>query len=256
MTDHTLHRGLTRTSCAEQPVLFSFPSTREPPYVKGHRQRLRDRFIRGGAEALPDYELLELVIFRAISRQDVKPLVYRLLKQFGDFNGVISAPRDVLLLQKGVTDRVVQELKVVEAAAHRLAHAQIIDKPILSSWSSLLKYCQTTLAHKPVEEFRVFFLDRKNRLIADERLGRGTIDHVPVYPREIVKRALQLDASALILVHNHPSGDPTPSPQDIDTTQKVIEATGPLGIIVHDHLVIGKSKEISFRSEGLMDRTV
>ena len=123
MTDQTLHRGLTRTSCAEQPVLFSFPSTREPPYVKGHRQRLRDRFIRGGAEALPDYELLELVIFRAISRQDVKPLVYRLLKQFGDFNGVISAPRDVLLLQKGVTDWVVQELKVVEAAAHRLAHA-------------------------------------------------------------------------------------------------------------------------------------
>jgi DNA repair protein RadC len=223
-----------------------------PSYLKDHRKRLRERFIRGGADAMPDYELLELVLFRAIPRRDVKPLARGLLEQFVDFNGVISAPVDQLQMVSGVGQTVIQELKIVEAAAHRLAKSKVIGRPAISSWDALLEYCQTTMSHRQTEEFRVFYLDRKNILISDELLGRGTVDHVPVYPREIVKRALHLNASALILVHNHPSGDPTPSQQDIAMTKHIQAAADALGISVHDHLVIGKSREISFQSEGLL----
>ncbi|MCU0826807.1 MAG: DNA repair protein RadC [Tabrizicola sp.] len=222
--------------------------TRLPSYIADHRSRLRARFLDGGASAMPDYELLELVLFRAIPRQDVKPLARLLLETFGDFNRVISASPARLQLVKGVGPAVVLELKLVEAAAQRLMRARVIQKPVLSSWDALLDYCHTTMAHRETEQFRVLFLDRKNVLIADEEQAKGTVDHVPVYPREIVKRALELNASALILVHNHPSGDPTPSDADLSMTMQVQDACQALGLVLHDHLIIGKERELSFRA--------
>ncbi|WP_102225821.1 RadC family protein [Acidimangrovimonas sediminis] len=221
-----------------------------PSYIRDHRTRLRARFMAGGAGAMPDYELLELVLFRAIPRQDVKPLARRLLDEFGDFNGVLSASAVRLEATVGVGPAVVQELKIVEAAAQRLARAKVMHRAVLSSWDALLDYCHTTMAHRETEQFRVLYLDRKNVLIADEEQARGTVDHVPVYPREVVRRGLELNASALILVHNHPSGDPTPSEADISMTRKVEEAAQVLGITLHDHLIIGRAREISLRAEG------
>ncbi|MEL7154188.1 MAG: DNA repair protein RadC, partial [Pseudomonadota bacterium] len=202
----------------EQPQLFdpdeatpvALPQGTTPSYIADHRSRLRQRFLKGGADALPDYEMLELVLFRAIPRRDVKPLAHELLKRFGDFNRVVTAPADRLSDVKGVGDAVITELKIVEAAAQRLARSKVMNRQVISSWDALLDYCHTTMAHRETEQFRVLFLDRKNILIADEEQAKGTVDHVPVYPREVVKRALELNASALILVHNHPSGDPTP----------------------------------------------
>ncbi len=225
---------------------------RQPSYIRDHRKRLRDRFMSAGAQALPDYELLELILFRAIPRRDVKPLARDLLDRFGDFNRVVSAPPEQLLEIKGVGETVVCELKVVEAAAHRLARARVMQRQVISSWDALLDYCHTAMAHRETEQFRVFYLDRKNILIADEEQARGTVDHVPVYPREVVKRALHLNASALILVHNHPSGDPTPSQADIDMTAQINAAAEVLGLTLHDHIIIGKSCELSFRAQGLL----
>jgi len=230
----------------------SLPLGKPPSYVSDHRKRLRDRFLAGGAAALPDYEMLELILFRAIPRQDVKPLTYTLLQVFGDFNRVLSAPVSRLAEVKGVGDAVITELKIVEAAAQRLARSRILQRHVISSWDAVLDYCHTTMAHRDTEQFRVLFLDRKNVLVADEAQAEGTVDHVPVYPREVVKRALELNASALILVHNHPSGDPTPSEADIAMTQQIQTAAEALGLTLHDHLVIGKSRELSFRSEGLL----
>jgi len=227
-------------------------SPRQPSYIRDHRKRLRSRFIEGGALAMPDYELLELVLFRAIPRQDVKPLAWRLLDRFGDFNRVISAPGERLCEIKGVGDAVVLELKIVEAAAHRLARARVMQKQVLSGWDAVLDYCHTTMAHRETEQFRVLYLDRKNVLVADEEQAKGTVDHVPVYPREVVKRALELNASALILVHNHPSGDPTPSDVDITMTNQIQDAALALGLTLHDHLIIGKSRELSFRNQGYL----
>lgn len=221
-----------------------------PSYIQDHRKRLRQRFMDGGAAAMPEYELLELVLFRALPRIDVKPLARRLIDTFGDFGRVISAPAARLREINGVGDAVVQELKIVEAAAHRLARAKVLQRPILSSWDALLDYCRTAMSHGETEQFRVLYLDRKNILIADEEQARGTVDHVPVYPREVMKRGLELNASALILVHNHPSGDPTPSQADISVTEQIRQAGVVLGITLHDHLIIGKSREISFRAEG------
>ncbi|MCV2882056.1 RadC family protein [Actibacterium sp. XHP0104] len=223
-----------------------------PSYIRDHRSRLRARFIAGGAGAMPDYELLELVLFRAIPRQDVKPLARALMDQFGDFNRVISAPIPRLREVKGVGDAVICELKIVEAATHRMARARVIDRPVISGWDAVIDYCHTTMAHRDTEQFRVLFLDRKNVLIADEEQGRGTVDHVPVYPREVVKRALELNASALILVHNHPSGDPTPSESDITMTTRIDEACQALGLTLHDHIIVGKSREVSFRAGGYL----
>ena len=225
---------------------------RLPSYIADHRSRLRARFREGGAQAMPDYELLELVLFRAIPRQDVKPLARRLLDMFGDFNRVLSAPPQRLRDVKGVGETVITELKIVEAAAQRMARARVLNQHAISSWDALLDYCHTTMAHRDTEQFRVLYLDRKNVLIADEEQAKGTVDHVPVYPREVAKRALELNASALILVHNHPSGDPTPSQSDIDMTNQIDMACGALGLTLHDHLIIGKSREVSFRSEGLL----
>jgi DNA repair protein RadC len=227
-------------------------SGRLPSYIADHRKRLRTRFMEGGAVAMPDYELLELVLFRAIPRQDVKPLARQLLDTFGDFNRVISAAPARLQMVKGVGEAVIQELKIVEAAAQRMMRARVINRPVLSSWDALLDYCHTTMAHRETEQFRILFLDRKNVLIADEEQAKGTVDHVPVYPREVVKRALELNASALILVHNHPSGDPTPSEADITMTCQVQDACQALGLTLHDHLIIGKSRELSFKSQGYL----
>ena len=201
---------------------------------------------------MPDYELLELVLFRAIPRQDVKPLARRLIETFGDFNRVLSAAPDRLKSVEGVGDAVVLELKIVEAAAQRMARSRVIGRPVMSSWEALLDYCHTAMAHREIEQFRVLYLDRKNVLIADEEQARGTVDHVPVYPREVVKRALELNASALILVHNHPSGDPTPSEADVTMTARIRDAAEVLGLALHDHLIIGKSSELSFRATGLL----
>jgi DNA repair protein RadC len=226
---------------------------RTPSYLRDHRKRLRERFMTGGAVAVPDYELLELVLFRAIPRQDVKPLARHLIETFGDFNRVVSASTSQLMQVTGVGEAVVIELKVVEAAAHRLARAKVMQRHVVSSWDALLDYCHTTMAHRDTEQFRILFLDTKNVLIADEEQAKGTLDHVPVYPREVVKRALELNAASLILVHNHPSGDPTPSDADIHMTQQICAAAKSLGITVHDHLIVGKSCELSFRAQGLFD---
>ncbi|MEM8754637.1 MAG: DNA repair protein RadC [Pseudomonadota bacterium] len=217
-----------------------------------HRLRLRMRFDAAGPKALADYELLELILFRAIPRKDVKPLAKRLIREFGDFNHAISAPLPRLLAVHEMGEAAARELKIVEAAAHRLAQAKVLNRPALSSWAALVEYCKTAMAHGEIEEFRLLFLDRKNVLIADEPQAKGTVDHVPVYPREVVKRALELNASALILVHNHPSGDPTPSQADIEMTRRIEEALKTVNVTLHDHLVIGKERDASFRASGLL----
>ena len=219
---------------------------------EGHRARLRHRFLLAGAISLADYEMLELILFRAVPQRDVKPLAKHLLEAFGDFNGVISAPMNRLKDVSGVGDAVVCELKIVEAAAHRLAQAKVMNRDALSSWSALMEYCKTAMAHQDTEQFRILFLDKKNVLIADEQQARGTVDHVPVYPREVVKRCLDLNASAIILVHNHPSGDPTPSRADIEMTRQIETAAKAVGIVVHDHVIVGKECDTSFRSQGLI----
>lgn len=245
---------------AEQPLAFdldeaapiSVPVGKVPSYMTDHRKRLRTRFMHGGSDALPDYELLELILFRAIPRQDVKPLAHQLMAEFGDFNRVITAPIDRLRAFKGVGDAVITELKIIEASAQRLARSKVLNKQVITSWDALVDYCHMTMAHRETEQFRVLYLDRKNVLIADEEQGKGTVDHVPVYPREVAKRALELNASAMILVHNHPSGDPTPSEADIDMTNQIESACVALGLTLHDHLIVGKSREISFKSEGYL----
>ncbi|KAF0676371.1 DNA repair protein [Profundibacterium mesophilum KAUST100406-0324] len=201
---------------------------------------------------MPDYELLELLLFRSIPRRDVKPLARRLVDTFGDLGRILSAPPDALLAVRGVGPVVMHDLKVIEAAAHRMARARMMQRHVISDWEAVLDYCHTTMSHRPTEQFRVLFLDTKNILVADEEQARGTVDHVPVYPREIVKRALELNAKALILVHNHPSGDPTPSQADIAMTEQVGQACAALGLVLHDHLIIGKSRELSFRAEGYL----
>ena len=218
----------------------------------GHRERLRARFLKGDADAMPDYELLELTLIAAMPRRDTKPLAKALLARFGSFAEVIAAPRAQLMEVKGVGEAVANHLKIVEAAAQRLTKTKVMGRAALSSWSALLDYCTAAMARSQTEEFRVLFLDRKNILVADEVLNRGTVDHAPVYPREIVKRALELNASALILVHNHPSGDPAPSKADIAMTREVASAAKALGITIHDHLVIGRSGHASFKSLGLL----
>ena len=222
------------------------------PHYWGHRERLRQRFLDGGHAAMPEYELLELLLFNAIPRIDVKPLAKRLLAAFGDLNGVVAAPRRRVLQVEGATERVHLQLKIVEAFAHRMARARVIDRCAIASWEDLLTYCKTVMAHRDTEQVRVLYLDRKNVLVADEAQGEGTVDHVPVYPREIVRRALELNASAVILVHNHPSGDPEPSEEDVAMTARIEEACRAVGIAVHDHLVIGKDRDASLRAMGLM----
>lgn len=228
------------------------PKPKQPSYIAGHRERLRNRFLVGGAEPLPDYEMLELILFRCLKNGDVKPLANRLIATFGDFNCVLSAPIERLIEVDGVGKEIALDLKLIEAATHRMSQGKVLKRPVISGWNALLDYCRVTMSHRDTEVFRILFLDRKNILVADEVQGKGTVDHVPVYPREVIKRALALNASALILVHNHPSGDPTPSAADIDMTADIVRACDAVGITVHDHLIVGKSKEVSFKSEGYL----
>ncbi|MEL6979686.1 MAG: DNA repair protein RadC [Pseudomonadota bacterium] len=218
----------------------------------GHRKRLRARFMGGGLSAVADYELLELVLFRAIPRRDVKPLAKRLIARFGGFAGALSAEPARLREIDGLGEAAILEFKIVEAAAQSLARGRSLGQPVLTAWDAVLEHCRTTMGHGAVEEFRVLFLDRKNRLIADEAQGRGTVDQVAVYPREVVKRALELNASALIVAHNHPSGDPTPSKADIEMTDRLAEAAEAVGLVLHDHVIIGAEKTVSFRGERLL----
>jgi DNA repair protein RadC len=238
-------------STDEAPVT-PLPQGKLPSYIADHRARLRERFMTGGAAALPDYEMLELILFRSIPRKDTKPLARLLLDTFGDFNRVLTATPERLSQVPGVGPAVITDLKIIEAATHRMARAKILKRHVISSWDAVIDYCHTTMAHRETEQFRVLYLDRKNILIADEEQGKGTVDHVPVYPREVAKRALELNACAMILVHNHPSGDPTPSEADIAMTSQIEEACNALGLTLHDHLIVGKSRELSFRAQGLL----
>ncbi len=222
------------------------------PHFYGHRQRLRQRLIAGGPDNLPDYELLEVLLFAGNPRGDTKPLAKELIDRFGSFAEVLSADSDDLLGVPGLGEAGVAALKSVREAALRLMRAELRDRPLLGSWDRLIDYCTANIAYGQVEEFHLLFLDRKNMLIAHERQQRGTIDHTPVYTREVVKRALELGASALILVHNHPSGDPTPSKADIQVTREIVSAAKPLGVTIHDHVIIGRGRHTSLRDLGLL----
>jgi DNA repair protein RadC len=219
---------------------------------EGHRQRLRERLLDRGEAALDDYELLEMLLFFAIPKGDTKPLAKALMLRFGGFANVLAAPRQVLLATSGLGVHSVAALKLVQEASLRMIRAEIIEQPVLNRWDRLIEYLTAAMARESIEQFRVLFLDTKNRLIADEAQARGTVNHTPVYPREVVKRALDLHATALILVHNHPSGDPTPSRADIEMTGEVKRAALALGIALHDHIIVGKGRSLSFRAEGLL----
>jgi len=227
------------------------PATPRAHY-EGHRERLRERFRNSGADALADYELLELILNSALPRRDTKPLAKALIDEFGSFAEAIAAERTRILAVKGAGERVADELQLAHAAALRVAKARAVERTAIGSWSELIAYCRAAMAHESKEQFRILFLDRKNRVIADEVQQRGTVDHTPVYPREVIKRALELSSTAIILVHNHPSGDPTPSRADIDMTKKIIDASGNLGITVHDHVIIGRDGHASFRALKLI----
>lgn len=224
----------------------------DQPHYTGHRQRLRERFLRSGNDGLQDYELLELVLFRAIPRRDVKPLAKHLIDTFGSFAEVISASVERLREVEGMGEAAVVELKVVQAAALKLSQARVLNRPVLRSWAKVVEYCTASMAYGDTEQFRVLFLDHKHTLVADEVQQKGTVNHTPVYPREVVKRALDLGASGIVLVHNHPSGDPTPSRADIDMTKEIEDAGRGLKIQLIDHLVIGRGAHVSFRQAGLI----
>ena len=222
------------------------------PHFLGHRDRLRQRFRDSGGDALPDYELLELILFRALPRRDTKPLAKELIAKFGSFPEVVNAPGERLAEVSGVGDSVITEMKLIRSAALRLMKGQVMDRPVLDSWSAVLSYCRAAMGFETKEQFRILFLDKRNRIIADEVQQEGTVDHTPVYVREVVKRALELSATAIILVHNHPSGDPTPSRADIEMTQQIVESAKNLGITVHDHIIVGKEGHASFRGLSLI----
>src|SRR3954467_3049540 len=222
------------------------------PHYLGHRERLRGRFLDGGPDAVTEYELLELVLFRAIPRRDVKPLAKALIAKFGSFGEVVSAARPRLREIDGLGEAALAEIKIVQAAANRLARGEAKKRTVLSSWSAVLDYCRSTMAFADKEQLRVLFLDKRNQVIADELQQTGTVDHTPVYPREVVKRALELSATAIILVHNHPSGDPTPSRADIEMTKQIVDIARPLGISVHDHIIVGRDGHASLKALKLI----
>lgn len=224
----------------------------EKPHYLGHRKRLKDRFLKSGAEAMQDYELLEVLLFLAVPRRDVKPLAKDLIAKFGSFSEVISAEPARLREVKGLGENALIAFRLVREGAIKLSRDKIMGQPVIGSWQALLDYCKMALSYQKKEQFRILYLNRKNILIADELQQEGTIDHTPVYPREVIKRALELGASALILVHNHPSGDPTPSRDDIDMTKEIIEAGKKLDVLVHDHIIVGKGNYASFKSLGLL----
>ncbi len=227
-------------------------SAKDKPHYHGHRNRLRKRFEESGANALQDYELLELILFRLLPRRDTKPIAKAMIKRFGNFSESIAAPPHLLKEIDGLGDSAIADLKVILAAAQHFAKDKIPKKIVLGSWSSLLDYCKTQMAYETIEQFRILFLDKKNNLIADEIQQTGTIDHTPVYPREVIKRSLELSATALILVHNHPSGDSTPSSADVRMTKEIENIANPLGITVHDHIIISRDGHSSLRALKLI----
>jgi DNA repair protein RadC len=234
------------------PSDASDQSSDDTPHYHGHRMRLRDRFHGPGPGALSDYELLEMVLFAAKPRADVKPLAKMLIGKFGSFAEVIHAPEPRLRELKGVGEVTITQLKLIAAAAERIAKGELKQRTALSSWKDVIDYCRTSMAFADREQFRILFLDKRNQLIADEVQQTGTVDHTPVYPREVIKRALELSATAVILVHNHPSGDPTPSQADIQMTKAIIDIAGPLGISVHDHIIVGKNGHVSMKGLKLI----
>ena len=242
---------LTALSPAEAPAPFG-----TAPFVttgpQGHRARLREKLLDRGPDALADYEMLEMLLFLAFKQGDTKPLAKALINRYGSFANVLSAPTDELAGLRGIGPHAVTAIKLVQAAALRLARAEVLDRPVLNNWDRLMDYLNAVLAREKIEQFRVLFLDTRNRLLADEAQARGTVNHTPVYPREVVKRALELHATALILVHNHPSGDPTPSRDDIAMTHEVRVAAEALSIALHDHIIVGNGRWLSFRQEGLI----
>jgi DNA repair protein RadC len=224
----------------------------EKPHYHGHRERLRERFHSAGPDALSDYELLEMALFPALPRRDTKPLAKTLLKKFGSFAEVVHAPEARLREVEGIKDASINQLKLIAAAAHRIARGEIKRSIALSSWSDVIDYCRSSMAFADKEQFRILFLDKKNQLISDEIQQTGTVDHTPVYPREVIKRALELSATAILLVHNHPSGDPTPSQADIQMTKAIVGIATPLGISVHDHIIVGKNGHASMKGMRLI----
>jgi len=230
---------------------MGFKDVAKPHYL-GHRERLRKRFREGGPDALPDYELLELVLFRAMPRRDTKPLAKAILARFGTFAEAMNAPQDLLKEVPGLGEAAATEIKLIRAAALRLVQGEVLERPVLSSWQQVLDYCRAAMGFEAKEQFRILFLDKRNQMIADEVQQQGTVDHTPVYVREVVKRALELSATAIVLVHNHPSGDPTPSRADIEMTKQIVDAAKPLGVVVHDHIIVGKQGHESFRGLGLI----
>jgi DNA repair protein RadC len=249
-------RKYTTKGFADATLLDSLaPEIRptEPAFgVEGHRARLRTRFLTGGAEAIAEHELIEMVLFLALPRRDTKPVARALLTKFGTYSNAISAPLNELLAIDGLGEAGATALKIVQAAAQRLAKAEVLYKPVLSNWERLMEYLQAVLGREKTEQFRLLFLDNRNRLLADEPQAKGTIDHTPVYPREVVKRALDLHATAIILVHNHPSGDPSPSQADIAVTKEIKLAANLLSIVLHDHIIVGNGQWLSFRKMGLL----
>ena len=226
-----------------------FPSTGP----QGHRGRMRDKLIERGPEALADYELLEMLLFFAFKKGDTKPLAKKLINHHGSFANVLAAPQHDLFATRGLGPHSVAAIKLVQAAALRLTKAEAMARPVLSNWDRLMDYLLAVLAREKIEQFRVLYLDTRNRLLADEALAKGTVNHTPVYPREVVKRALELHATAIIMVHNHPSGDPTPSREDVEMTREICQAATMLSITVHDHIIVGNGRWLSFRREGLLD---
>jgi DNA repair protein RadC len=251
----TLH-GRKLVEIQDEPEDAVPPGASLPEFVstgpRGHRARMRERVLRHGAGTLADYELLEMLLFFAFKQGDTKPLAKALIMRFGSFANLLAAPAQALLEAQGLGPHSVVALKLVQDAAQRLARAEVMDKPVLNNWDRLMDYLAAMLAREKVEQFRILFLDPRNRLIADEAQARGTVNHTPVYPREVVKRALELNATALILVHNHPSGDPTPSKADVEMTAEIREAASVLGVVLHDHVIVGNGNWLSFRREGLL----
>lgn len=236
---------------SELPLPGKASETARPHHL-GHRERLRGRLREQGADSLADYELLEYLLFLCIPRRDTKAVAKALLKRFGSFADVLGAPEHLLREVEGIGEKAATDLKAIAAAASRMARSQVASRPVLGSWSQVVDYCRAAMAFEPREQFRILFLDKKNQLIGDEVQQEGTVDHTPVYPREIVRRALELSASALILVHNHPSGDPTPSRADVDMTRAVVETAKQMGIVVHDHIVVGRDGHASLKALQLM----
>jgi DNA repair protein RadC len=223
-----------------------------PDHTRGHRHRLRERFSRAGATGLQNYELVELLLFRTIPRRDVKPLAKKLIAEFGSVAEVLGAPYARLVGFDGIGEATAVDFKIIEAAGRELARGDIKKRTVLGSWTAVIDYCRASMAFEVREIFRILFLDKRNGLIADEVQQTGTVDHTPVYPREVVKRALELSSTAIILVHNHPSGDPTPSNADIAMTRQIADAGKPLGVLVHDHIIIGRNGHTSMKGQGLI----